>query len=207
MENKLLIIGASGHGKVVADAAFSMRKWNKIAFLDDKEDIQSFSGIPVIGKKVDAHKFLNEYQVFVAIGDNEIRKKIHNEMESLGASIPIIIHPYSVIGLEVEIGIGTVVMAGVVINSSTSIGKGCIINTGSTIDHDNSIDDFVHISPGSHLAGTVKIGKGSWLGIGCAVSNNIYITEKCKVGAGSVVIKDLTEPGVYVGIPAKKLDY
>lgn len=109
------------------------------------------------------------------------------------------------IGSEVEIGIGTTVMAGVVINSSTKIGKGCIVNTSSSLDHDNVIEDYVHISPGAKLAGTVKIGKGSWIGIGSVVSNNVNICSECKVGAGAVVVKDITEPGTYVGVPARRV--
>jgi acetyltransferase-like isoleucine patch superfamily enzyme len=97
-------------------------------------------------------------------------------------------------------------MAGVVINSSTKIGKGCIINTSSSLEHDNVIEDYVHISPGVRLAGTVRIGKGSWLGIGSVVSNNVNICSGCKVGAGAVVVKDITEPGTYVGVPVRKID-
>jgi acetyltransferase-like isoleucine patch superfamily enzyme len=85
------------------------------------------------------------------------------------------------------------------------VGKGCIINTGATIDHDNLIEDYVHISPGVHLAGTVKVGKGSWLGIGSVVSNNVSITSRCKVGAGATVLRDLTETGTYIGIPARRV--
>ncbi|NMA64614.1 MAG: acetyltransferase, partial [Clostridiaceae bacterium] len=102
-------------------------------------------------------------------------------------------------------GSGTVVMAGVVINSSTRIGKGCIINTGATIDHDNVIEDYVHISPGVNTAGTVRVGCGTWLGIGSVVSNNITVTNNCRVGAGAVVVKDITETGTYVGVPARRI--
>lgn len=96
-------------------------------------------------------------------------------------------------------------MAGVIINSCTKIGKGCIINTAATIDHDNMIEDYVHISPGVHLAGTVKIGQGSWLGIGSVVSNNVNIISGCNVGAGAVVVKSINEPGVYVGVPVRRV--
>ena len=87
-----------------------------------------------------------------------------------------------------------------------TIGNGCIVNTGALIDHDNVIEDYAHISPGVKLAGTVKVGKKSWLGIGSIVSNNISITGECVVGAGSVVINNITEPGIYVGVPARKVD-
>jgi sugar O-acyltransferase (sialic acid O-acetyltransferase NeuD family) len=206
-KKKLLIIGASGHGKVIADIAIKMKRWQCVAFLDDDIDIKSTLGLEVLGTSGEISKYLKEYEVFVGIGNNNTRQKVQVMLESLGAKIPILIHPNAVIGKQVEIGSGTALMAGAIINCCTKIGKGCIINTGSTIDHDNIIEEFVHISPGAHLAGTVRVGKGSWLGVGSIVSNNIKITNGCKIGAGSVVIKDIFEPGVYVGAPVKKLDY
>lgn len=206
MKKKLLIIGANGHGKVVADIAIKMNRWETIDFLDDNEDIKYSMGIKVIDKSNKAFKYIDEYDVFVAIGNNPIREKVQRELELLGASIPILIHPNTVIGQKVELGIGTVIMGGVVVNCSTKIGKGCIINTGATIDHDNYIEDYVHISPGVNLAGTVSIGKGTWLGIGSVVSNNVNIIKNCKIGAGAVVIKDIIEPGTYVGVPVRKID-
>jgi sugar O-acyltransferase (sialic acid O-acetyltransferase NeuD family) len=205
MKNRLLIIGASGHGKVVADIALKMNKWKIIAFLDDDKSINSSMGLEVIGTSDDVFTHIDEYEIFVGIGNNTTRQRVHEMLETSGASIPVLIHPNAVIGSQVDIENGTVVMAGAVVNCCTKIGKSCIINTGSTIDHDNFIEDFVHISPGAHLAGTVKVGQGSWLGIGSVVSNNISITNRCKVGAGSVVVKDLTEPGVYVGVPVRRV--
>lgn len=205
MKNKLLIIGASGHGKVIADIALKMNKWSTVAFLDDNSSIKSAIGLEVIGTSTDVLKYLDEYEIFVGIGNNVERERIHDILEKVGASIPTLIHPNSVVGEKVELGFGTVIMAGVVINCCTTIGKGCIINTGSTIDHDNRIEDFVHISPGVHLAGTVKVGRGSWLGIGSTVSNNLTITSDCIVGAGSVVVKDISETGVYVGVPVRRV--
>jgi sugar O-acyltransferase (sialic acid O-acetyltransferase NeuD family) len=205
MKNKLLIIGASGHGKVIADIALKMNKWQTISFLDDDLSIKSSMGLEVIGTSNDIFSHIDNYEIIVGIGNNATRQSIHEMLEAVGASIPVLIHPHAVVGDQVEIGIGTVVMAGVVINCCTNIGKGCIVNTGSTIDHDNNIEDFVHISPGVHLAGTVNIGQSSWLGIGSIVSNNTSITSGCKIGAGSVVIKDVTEPGVYVGVPVRRV--
>ncbi|MCA1026265.1 acetyltransferase [Cytobacillus kochii] len=206
MKNKLLIIGASGHGKVVADIALKMNKWQNIAFLDDDKSLKSSMGLEVIGTSDDVFSHLDEYEVFVGIGNNVTRQRIHEMLETVEASIPVLIHPNAVVGEQVEIGFGTVVMAGVIINCCTNIGKGCIVNTGSTIDHDNQIEDFVHISPGVNLAGTVKVGKGSWLGIGSVVSNNVNISSGCKVGAGAVVVRDTNESGIFVGVPAKKIN-
>ncbi|WP_031514134.1 acetyltransferase [Desulfofalx alkaliphila] len=205
MKNKLLIIGASGHGKVVADIAVKMNKWKSIAFLDDNESIKTSMNLEVIGKSSDAIKYINDYEIFVAIGNNKTREKILIDLEMAGASIPILIHPSAIIGEQVEIDAGTVIMAGTVINCSTMIGKGCIVNTGATIDHDCVIEDYTHISPGVHIAGTVIVGRGTWLGIGSVVSNNINITSDCIVGAGAVVVKDITEAGTYIGLPVKKI--
>ena len=206
MKKRLLIIGAGGHGKVVADIAVKMYKWQNIVFLDEDDSKKAALGFAVIGKPSDAVNYMEEYDVFIAVGDNAMRENIQEKLKSEGASIPVLIHPDAVIGKEVELGIGTVVMAGVVINCCTHIGNGCIINSGSLIDHDNVIEDYVHVSPGANLAGTVKVGKGSWLGVGSVISNNINIMRECRVGAGAVVLKDITEPGVYVGVPARSIE-
>ncbi|MEH7461460.1 acetyltransferase [Bacillus thuringiensis] len=205
MKNKLLIIGASGHGKVAADIALKMNKWQGIAFLDDDESVKLSMGIEVIGKSADGSKHIEDCDFFVGIGNNVIREKIQEKLEAEDASIATLIHPSAVIGEQVELASGTVVMAGAVINCCTKIGKGCIINTASTIDHDNVIEDYAHISPGVHLAGTVKVGRGTWLGIGSVVSNNINITSDCKIGAGATVVKDITESGIYVGVPVRRV--
>lgn len=205
MKNKLLIIGASGHGKVVADIALKMKIWQSIAFLDDNESLKESMGIEVIGKSSNSYGYIDDYDIFVAVGNNAIREKIQAELEAVGANIPVIVHPSAVIGEHVELKIGSVVMAGAVINCCTTIGKGCIINTGATIDHDNVIEDYVHISPGAHLAGTVKVGKGTWLGVGSIVSNNVNIISGCKLGAGAVVVKDINQTGTYIGVPVRRV--
>jgi len=206
MKNKLIIIGASGHGKVVADIAIKMNKWQSIAFLDDDQTIKTSMGLEVIGTAADAFIYKEEADFFVAIGNNATREKIQEKLIDEGLNVVSLIHPSAVIGTDVEIGIGSVVMAGVIINSSSRIAKGCIINTSSSLDHDNMIEDYVHISPGVNMAGTVKVGNGSWIGIGSVISNNVNICSSCKVGAGAVVVKDITEPGTYVGVPVRRVD-
>lgn len=202
---KLLIIGASGHGRVVADIALKMNSWQQIAFLDDDENLKYSMGMEIIGKLNDAYTYIDDYDIFVAIGNNKIRKKIQSQLEMAGAKIPTLIHPSAIIGEKVELGAGTVVVAGAVINCCSKIGEGCIVNTGSTIGHDNVIEDFVHIAPGAHLGGTVRVGNDTWVGIGSTVINNVTIIGGCMIGAGAVVVKDITEVGTYVGVPAKKI--
>lgn len=204
-KDKILIIGASGHGKVVADVALNMKKWKRIDFLDDDTSKATSLGLKVIGTSSDFPKFIDDYDIFLGIGNNNTREHFEKILESYGATIPTLIHPHAVIGEGVQIGAGSIVMAGVVINCSTIIGKSCIVNTSASIDHDNIIEDFVHISPGTHLAGAVKVGKKSWLGIGSIVSNNLTIANECTLGAGSVVVKDIHSPGIYAGIPVRRL--
>ncbi len=205
MKERLLIIGASGHGKVCADIALKMNIWKSVAFLDDNEAIKTSMGLTVIDKASEAYKYLESSDIFAGVGSNTVRQTLLEKLESLGASIPILVHPNAIIGTQVELGAGSAVMAGAIINCCTRMGRGCIVNTGAAIDHDNILEDYVHISPGANLAGTVRIGKGSWLGIGSSVSNNISISSNCNIGAGAVVIKDITEPGTYVGVPVRRV--
>ena len=195
--NRLIIIGASGHGKVVADIA-ALIGYKDIVFLDDDENIKECAGYPVIGKSTGAP----DGEVFVAVGNAETRKRL---MELYKSRIqPVLIHPSAVVAESVEVAAGSVVMAGAVINPGVKIGKGCIINTSSSVDHDCVVEEFCHVSVGAHLSGTVVVGTGTWIGAGATVINNVSICGGCIIGAGAVVIKDINEPGTYVGVPAKK---
>lgn len=199
---QLVIIGASGHGKVVADIA-KKNGYENIVFLDDNENLISCGTYPVIGKSDSFREYAGD--VFVAIGNALVRQKIMEQIELAGRLIPVLIHPDTVIAEDVIIEHGTVVVAGAIINPGTHIGKGCIINTASSVDHDCDIKDYVHISVGSHIAGTVSLGEHTWIGAGTVVSNNVDICSDCVVGAGAVVVNDIKESGTYVGVPAKKI--
>ena len=194
--NRLIIVGASGHGKVIADIAVK-NGYNDIVFLDDDESIKECAGFPVIGKSKDA-KDLDGDKI-VAIGNATIRERIQKEIETV-----TLIHPDAVIGRRVIIGKGTVVMAGAIINTDTVIGDGCIINTAASVDHDCFVDDYSHIAVGAHLCGTVHIGRSTWVGAGVIVSNNIIVCNNCMVGTGAVVISNIDVPGTYVGVPARR---
>lgn len=201
--SRLIIIGAGGHGKVLADIAYQMNKWQEICFLDDAMNGKTILGFPVIGKSQDIEKYQKNSDFIIGIGDNKIRERIFQQLVKLGCSIATLIHLKAVIGLDVEILEGTVVMPGVVINTSTKIGRGVIVNTSSTVDHDCTIADFVHLSPGVHIAGTVLIGERTWIGIGSSVINNVSIGEDIIVGAGSVVINTIENQGIYFGTPSR----
>ena len=94
-------------------------------------------------------------------------------------------------------------MAGAVVNPGALIGNGCIINTCASVDHDCKIEDFGHVAVGSHLAGTVTLGKRTWIGAGATITNNITICNDCMIGAGAVVIRDIPEYCTVVGNPAR----
>jgi sugar O-acyltransferase (sialic acid O-acetyltransferase NeuD family) len=180
-----------------------MKRWCEISFLNDL-DIENMKDFKIIGRFKDAPHYMEDYDLFVAIGDNDIREKILIQLEAENANIPVLIHPGASIGENVMLGAGTIVMAGAVIICNSTIGKGVIINTSSSIDHDNLIGDYVHISPGVHIAGDVKIGKNTWICIGATVINHLTIADHCTIAAGAVVIKSITEVGTYVGVPAIK---
>lgn len=195
--NRLIIIGASGHGKVIADIAVKIG-YTDIVFLDDNEKITECAGFPVVGKTVQAGDM--DGDKIVAIGNAGIREKIQKTIETV-----TLVHPDAIISRRVQIGQGTVVMAGAVINSDVTIGQGCIINTCASVDHDCKIGDYVHVSVGAHVAGTCEIGKGTWIGAGAVVSNNIRIHDDSIVGAGAVVVSNIEQSGTYVGVPVRKV--
>lgn len=198
---QLLIVGASGHGKVVADIA-RLNGYERVLFFDDNESLRECGTDPIVGKTADIENY--EGDVIIAIGNAKIRERIQEQFAH--RNFPVLIHPNAVVASTAYIEAGTVIMAGAVVNPFASIGKGCIINTCSSVDHDCIIKNYVHISVGAHVAGTVNIGDRTWIGIGATVSNNLNICGDCMVGAGAVVIRDIMESGTYVGVPAKKMD-
>lgn len=197
---RLIIIGAGGHGKVIADIALK-NGYRDICFVDD-EISESSLGFPVIGGICDVkHLINNETEFIIAIGNNAIRKKIAEECNLNWITL---IHPSAQIGFNVSIGKGTVVMAGAIINPNTIIGKHCIINSGAIVEHDNLLEDYVHVSPQTALGGTVTVGECTHIGIGAIVKNNVNICRDCVIGAGAVVVNTISRRGgVFIGVPAR----
>lgn len=201
MSKKLVIIGASGHGKVIADIALKSG-YEIMGVLDDNDLVKELCGFPVLGTTEKINDYKDTCEFIIAIGNNTVREKI---AETYDVNWATLIHPMAVIGMESRIGAGTVVMANAVINSCAKIGKHCVINTGAVIEHDNVLEDYVHISPNTALAGTVTVGEKTHIGVGACVKNNLHIAGNVVVGAGAAVVKDITEEGVYVGIPARRM--
>jgi len=195
----LILIGAGGHGKVVADTAEACG-YQDIVFVDQRWPEQQNNGRWPIVATVDQ---IPDGLRFCSIGNNAIRARII-EGQKLDAG-PVLIHPSAVISPSAQIGAGTLVVAGAIVNADTRIGVGVILNTGCSVDHDNIIEDFVHISPGAHLAGGVKIGTGSWIGIGAVIKEGVTIGRDVIVAAGAAVIRNVEDGARIGGVPAVRL--
>lgn len=197
----IIIIGASGHGKVVASTLLASN--NKISgFVDDDSSLLGsyFLGCPVLGNL----SFLSnrhDQAAIIAIGDNKIRKKIAEKYAHLRWQTAI--HPKAYVHPSVTLGEGTVVFAGAIIQPDAVIGRHAIVNTSTSIDHDCRIDDYAHIAPGSHLAGNITIAEGALVGIGSSIIPGMTIGQWTLVGAGSVVVNNINHYAQVKGVPAK----
>lgn len=204
MAKEVIIIGSGGHAKVIADIIEKSGD-RVVGFLDDNINLNGeaiYKDKKVLGTTNDIEKY-QEYYFIIGIGNNQVRKNISNKYNLKWYKA---IHPTAIIANCVRIGEGTAIMAGAIINPNTVIGNHCIINTKASVDHDNLLEDYIHISPGATLAGTVKIKELTWICAGATVINNIKIEKNSIIGAGAVVIKNITIPNkTYIGIPAKEL--
>lgn len=202
----LAILGASGHGKVVAEAALASG-WDGVDFYDDAWPEKRRIGKWVVsGDTAALIKAVSRFEgVIVAIGGNAVRTDKMALLRSAGALLATVVHPAATISPSTILGEGTVVMAGVIVNADVVIGRGCILNTSCSIDHDCVLGDGVHVSPGVHLAGDIRIGELSWVGIGASVRQGVAIGRAALVGAGAAVVHDVADNLTVVGVPAKVL--
>lgn len=205
--NTFFILGAGGHGKVVADTAYLLG-WKNIRFLDDRwPNIKKNGDWKVVGKINDIFNFdIAEAKAFVAIGDNKTRMKIFKNLVEANVDLPSLIHPAAVVSPSVGIGMGTLVCAGAIINAGSFIGSASICNSGAIVEHDCSVGDGVHICPGVTIAGNVKIKNNSWVGMGSSILQGICVGTGAIVGAGAVVINNIENNCTVVGVPAKRVN-
>lgn len=202
---KIIIIGAGGHAKVIIDIFMTSSDYQIAGLIDPHHIGKKILGVPVIGDDSDLETIYGKgiKTVFVAIGDNQKREKIVNYAKKIGFSLANAISCHSCISSTVNLGAGIAIMAGVVINPDSYIGDNAIINTGCTVDHDCVVSKNVHIAPGCSIAGNVKIGEGSLIGIGTKIIPNISIGSSTIIGAGSVILDDIPGGCTAFGIPAK----
>ncbi len=203
---RLVILGAGGHGKVVADTAEASGQWSSIVFYDQAWPATSqVADWPVLGTEADLLAQRDAMRVVVAIGHNATRWQKQQRLAQAGLPLATLVHPHAWVSPRAALGQGTVVFAGAVIQAGAVLGDGCIVNTAATVDHDCRIGAATHISPGAHLGGTVMLGERCWIGIGAVVRNNTSVGDDCTVGAGAVVVADAEGRQTLVGVPAKPL--
>jgi acetyltransferase EpsM len=204
----LIVWGASGHAKVVADIVRVTGRYAIRGFLDDRDEQspgRSFCGATVLGgrQQLEALRNGGVSALIVGVGDCHARLRLAALAVAAGYRLPTAIHPAAVVASDAEVGLGTVIVAGAVVNPSSRLGEHAIVNTGATVDHDCILDDGVHISPGAHLGGGVRVGRASSIGIGANVRDHVIIGANAIVGAGSLVLTDVPDDVVVFGCPAR----
>ncbi|MBN2870342.1 MAG: acetyltransferase [Campylobacterales bacterium] len=190
----VFIYGASGHGRVIADilrsCGYSVGGW-----IDDRPSPDAYSWEDFCS----AHP---KGSIALGIGDNDARERVFRQVSAAGYCLPILIHPSAVISESATIEEGTVIMPLAIVNAGAVIAKGCIINSGAVVEHDCHLDAFVHLSPRAALAGGVKIGYSTHIGIGASIIQNITIGDHSIIAAGSAVIRDIADHSLAAGVPA-----
>jgi UDP-perosamine 4-acetyltransferase len=198
---KVVVLGASGHAKVVV-ATLRASGWDVVAAYDDDPSWLGghVLGVPVIGPIQQWLAGQGERGV-IAIGSNRARGVVAARLA--GWCFATAVHPMAWVAPTARLGDGAVVFAGAIIQPDTTLGRHAIVNTGASIDHDCEIADLVHVGPGARLAGGVIVGEGAFIGIGAVVIPSVRIGAWATVGAGAAVVRDVPEAATVVGVPAR----
>jgi len=205
---QILIIGAGGHAQVIADILWKIKERNSgikiLGFLDDNPKLTGTHqiGLPILGP-IDQISHISHDAVIIAVGNNINRRYLFEKLKREGEKFFTARHPDAIIGAEVNIGNGTMICAGVVINPCSSIGDNVILNTGCTVDHHNQIGHHSHVAPGAHLGGDVSIGESALVGIGAVIAPGLHIGDQSRIGAGACVVRDVPVGQTVTGVPAK----
>lgn len=208
----LLILGAGGHGKVVAETALASGVVSSVSFLDDRcTSLNACLPVlswPVMGPLVlslQAETAAQFDAAVVAIGHAATRLHWIQQLQNAGYHLPVLVHPTAWVSPSAQLGPASVVFAQVAVQAQVSIGAGAVLNTGCSVDHDVQLSNAVHICPGARVAGEVKVGARSWIGIGASVIQQVRIGSDVTVGAGAAVVRDLPDGVTAVGVPARVL--
>tara|TARA_B100001769_G_C22044771_1_gene561493 strand:+ start:259 stop:909 length:651 start_codon:yes stop_codon:yes gene_type:complete len=209
LKNKINIIGSGGHSRPVIEIADELFPSDDKEIFDINYDIsrknEKILGYKVAGSLNSFFKKKEIKEAFIAIGDNKKRRDIYKKLLKKKIIIPNLISKNSNISKHIKIGKGNFINKLVYIGAESVIGNNNIINTGAVLEHQTKIGSNSHIGPKAVVGGHVKIGNNVFLGLGSKVINKVKICSNCTIGAGSVVIKSISKPGIYVGIPAKKI--
>ena len=199
----LIVFGAGGHGRVVADAAFLEGCWTNIVVTDGNASTcqgELLPGFPLIQEQ-SARKLVAV--IHIAIGNNIARQKIAATWNS--QHLVSVVHPLAAVSRFSAIGFGCFVAAAAVVGPAANLGRCVIINHGAVVEHDVAIADFSHISENAILGGHVKVGQRALIGPGVVVLPSLTIGEDVTVNPGAVVSGNLLQPGIYSGNPARKI--
>jgi sugar O-acyltransferase (sialic acid O-acetyltransferase NeuD family) len=208
MKKNIVVIGSSGHAKVIIDIIEKQDAFTIAGIIDPYRTVgETLLGYSVLGKEEDLPTLMEAHGIIgcvIALGDNWLRKKVADKINSIVSLEHITaIHPSAQIAKDVMIGKGTVIMAGAIINTSSRVGDFVIINTKSSLDHDNQLGDFASIAPGATTGGNVRIGDFSAIAIGAIIKHGVSVCEHSIIGAASLVLKDVEAYRIAFGIPAK----
>lgn len=205
MTKLLGVIGAGGHGKVVAEVA-ERAGWAQVVFFDARFSVgdRTHAHWPIVATPEDAATHECD-GYFVAIGNSEVRQQWCEWLLDNGLPLVSLVDPAAIVSGYALIELGVLIVPGAVVNVDCCISQGAIINTRASVDHDCHIGPYSHICPAAALAGTVKIGAHSWLGIGSQVKQGICIGDDVIVGAGATVVSDISNSLTVVGTPARSL--
>jgi sugar O-acyltransferase (sialic acid O-acetyltransferase NeuD family) len=206
----IVLIGGGGHAKVIISI---LRKQNhhRILGYTDMKNTGTLLGVPYLGPDRDLAALVagqEKLHAVLAVGQLGLGKQRYDlwtRLQFPTLSFPLIASPDAIVNERVTGGEAAVVMDGAVINSGATIGLGAIVNTNSTIEHDVALDEWVHVAPGATICGGVTVGRFSMIGAGATVIEGTKIAAGCIVGAGATVVRDLTEPGTYIGSPARRI--
>ena len=210
MQN-IVIVGASGHARVIVDILEKESKYLIAGFVDSGRTVgERIIGYEVLGMETDIPHLAIIHKIagfIIAIGDNNVRALVAEKILKILPHAQFIsaIHPHSIIGKEVYIGAGSVVMAGAVINPCSTIGNFCIVNTKASLDHDSAMGDFSSLAPGVTTGGNCYIGEFSAIGIGATIKHGVTIGAHSVIGGAAMVMQDVQAFTVNYGVPSKKV--
>lgn len=189
MSNTLLILGAGGHGKAVAETALLSGVWQRVLFVDDRwPELQESFGLPVVSDVAGLAQLVTSVQgAIVAVGNNQMREQWCAVIEQVGIELVSVVHPRAYVSRSVTLGAGTAIMASAVVGVDAQVGRAAIINANATLDHDAVLGDFGHLGVGVQIAGGVRVGARAWLQAGCSAGYNVVVPEAENVPAGTAL--------------------